>query len=164
MSSWTASDWAGVYGAFLASVLGVAQWIQWHRSQNLLLLVNTTIHEFGRTYAKTSDIEIAITNRSSLDIYVHACWAGYSARNWKSPWRREVIEAFGPSAIDENGIITDRDAGYFDLPPGKCVNIHVARKRFQDLSEPTWKFGFCIRKCVAVNHSATAQPVFILDI
>lgn len=164
MSDWSTTDWVGLYGAILASALGLIQWIQWRNSQNMLVLVNTTIHEFGRTDAMTSSVEVTVTNRSNLDVFVHSCWAGYSIRKWTSPWRRETIVAFGPSEIDDQGFITEKQAGYFDLSPGKRAEFHVDRSKLNALAKPSLKLGFCVRKCVAVDHSASANSVFMFNL
>ena len=128
------------------------------------MLVNTTIYEFGECDSKSSDLEVTVTNRSSLEIFVHACWVGYSLRRWKSPWRRETIDAFSATEIDNEGLITGKSAGYFELPPGKRADIHVPRSDLQNLRRPSLMEGFLVKKCIEIEHSASQQSVFLFVI
>ena len=160
---WQASDWLGVYGAILASVLGLIQWQQWRTTKNALVIVNTSIYEFGRADAATTDLEFTMTNKSGLNIFVHACWAGYSLRRWKSPWRREIIHAFQATKLEGDYIGSD-SASYFEMAPGNRAELHVRRSELGDLEKPSLWSGFGRKICIAIDHTASQQPVFMFDL
>lgn len=162
--NWSGSDLLSVYGAALATVVGLIQWHQWRTAQSVCLLVSTTSFETGKGAAEDQDAEVTITNRSNLDIFVHSCWAGYSLRRWRKPWKRELASAFPALEIDGNGQLTGRGAGYFELRPGRRADICIKSREFVDLEKPSRLDGFRVRKCVAVEHSASSSPVFLFDV
>ena len=91
-------DWLAGYGALLATILAIFQFIQWHSASQPFRF---SIYDADE-YRNSVRFEATITNVSSHKIYVESAWIGFTYRSWCKPWVRTLFEGDSLKSINGN--------------------------------------------------------------
>ena len=147
-------DWLAIYGAVLATLLGVLQMMESRRASRSL-----RVKWYDVEYDTGGELWGAITNVSANTIYINELFLGSSYRPWRKPWLEQGFEAIGVNMVEpESGNRSFKGL----LKPGDLVEFttHVSElEKYGQL--PDVKKGFFRRHVLWIDHSGANAKQYV---
>ncbi len=141
-----------LYGAILATILAYIQYRRWHKSTEIISA--SPIGEFGKV---GDHLELAISNKGTIRIFVSFVGIGFCYRPWFRPWVRRSFEISGMRLVEDD-FITDKQACDEWMQPGQTFEACFDSRAFTTVEKPPLSKGFLRQLVLWIDHSGSDQP------